>query len=111
MSIQQEDKKRRKKKKKPRSYLRVGAVVFHQGMLNLDALLGIARGNSSVDIVEVVNGQVGVELVSLFKLLEMLEMLQARHVSLQWAGNRGDLLRLMAPAEDGRQHCRLVCAK
>lgn len=77
-------------------------------MLNLNALLGIARGNGGVDIVEVVNGQVGVELVSFFKLLKMLEMLQTRRVSLQWAGNRSDLLRLMAPAEDGRQHGRLV---
>lgn len=76
-------------------------------MLDLETLLGIACGNSSVDIVEVVDRQVRVELVSLFKLLEMLKMLQAGHVSLQWTGNRGDLLRLMAPAEDGRQHVDL----
>lgn len=96
-----------RRKKELKAYLRVRAVVFHQGMLNLDALLGIARGNSSVDIVEVVDRQVGVEFVSLFKLLEMAKMLQARHVSFQWTGNRGDLLRLMAPAEDGRQHVAL----
>lgn len=73
-------------------------------MLNLDALLGIACRNSSVDIVEVVDGQVGVELVCLFKLLEMLKVLHAGQILLQRAGDRSDLLRLMAPAEDGRQH-------
>lgn len=84
-----------------KSYLGIRAVILHEGVLNLDALLGIAGRYSGVDIVEVVNGQVGVELVRLFKLLEVLEMLHAGRVRLQRAGDRGDVLRLMAPAEEG----------
>lgn len=79
-----------------RAHLWVRAVVLHEGVLDLDALFGVASGNGGVDIVELVDGQIGIELVSLLKLLQVVQMLDARGV-----GDGRDLLCLVAPAEHG----------
>ena len=82
------------------TYLWIRAVVLHEGMLDLDALLSIASSDGGVDIVQLVHGHVGVQLVRLLKLLEMLEGVHARRLSLDGSGDGRDLLRLMALAED-----------
>jgi len=68
-------------------------------MLDLDAFLGIAGCDSSVYIVELVDGEIRIQLVRLLKLLEMLEVINARRIRLERTRNGRDLLCLVALAK------------
>ena len=96
-----------------RAYLRVRTIILHERMLNLNTLLRIARGNSSIDIIELVDRQVRVEFVQLLELAERLEVVDACRLGLglDRARNGCDFLGLAALAEKVGSHCGERCAR
>lgn len=71
-------------------------------MLNFDALFAIARRNGGIQVVELVDGEIGVKLVSLFVIVQVLEGLDTGNIALKRPGDRGNVLDLMALAQDAR---------
>ena len=86
-------------------------------MLNLDALFAIARRNGGIQVAELVDGEVGVKLVSLFIIVQVLESLDAGNIALERPRDGGNLLDLVALAQDarhghiGRVNVLLVCCR
>ena len=87
-----------------KTHLGIRAIVVQERLLDLHALLRIAGRDGGVELVQLVEGQVGIELVRLLLvLLEVLEVLEPRHLGgVLERGQRRDVLGLMAPSEEGR---------
>lgn len=92
-----------------RTNLGVRAVVIHERLLNLHPLLRIPGRDGGIELVQLVERQVGVELVGLLlEALERFEVLQPRHLGgVGGRRQRRDVLRLMAPSEEGRHRAAL----
>lgn len=88
------------------SYLRIRAIILHEGIRNFDALLSIPRRYRGIDIGKLVDGQIRIEFVRLLELLELLEMIDpggsGGHLERPRQGD--DVLGLMALSEEWRHH-------
>src|SRR5687768_8533206 len=88
------------------AYLWVRTVILHERMLNLNALLGIPRSDSSVDIIQFINRQVGIQLVEFLELLQRLEVVDTGRLGLRLnrTRDRRDLLSLASLPKEVRPH-------
>lgn len=73
-------------------------------MLDFNAFLGVASRQRRIDIVQVIQRQIGVQLVSFLERGEVLEMVDPRRSSLPRLGDGHNLLDLMALAEKCERH-------